>query len=171
ETGGGAAGHDVTELIARAHHVQAGALPLTDGDVGVVDDGRILHIAEAAIDRHAHLNVLRAGDVVVGHEDIGKPAAGEPGVTRQALQPAGTPVGPITNEWPKRSVRMLGSAVLLLPCSSRLGLKVAPLGLAASAGPPMAKGSAPSPAATRTPTSRRRIRIFMPSSSFARKLT
>ena len=57
-------------------------MPLTDGDVGVVDDGRILHIAEAAIDRHTHLNVLRAGDVVVGHEDIGKPAAVESGVGR-----------------------------------------------------------------------------------------
>src|SRR5205823_14674976 len=56
-------------------------------------------------------------------------------VTRQALQPAGTPVGPTTKERPKRSVRMLGSAVLVLPCRSRLGLNVDPLlGLAALVG-------------------------------------
>src|SRR5205814_8811207 len=56
-------------------------------------------------------------------------------VTRQALQPAGTPVGPITNERPKRSVRILGSAVFVLPWRSRLGLNVDALpGLAALAG-------------------------------------
>src|SRR5437870_4846907 len=46
-------------------------------------------------------------------------------VTRKALQPAGTPVGPITNDRPNRSVRMLGSPALLLPASSRFGLNVA----------------------------------------------
>ena len=45
-------------------------------------------------------------------------------MTRKALQPAGTPIGAITKERPKRSVRMLGSAALLLWASSRFGLKV-----------------------------------------------
>src|SRR5713226_1108634 len=45
--------------------------------------------------------------------------------TRKALQPAGTPVGPITNDWPNWSVLMLGSAALLLPCRRRFGLNVA----------------------------------------------
>src|SRR5205809_4437253 len=76
-------------------------------------------------------------------------------VTRHALQPAGTPVGPMTNERPKRSVRMLGSAVLLLPWSSRLELKIVPLGFAAAAAPTVVSGSAPSTPTTTTPTSRR----------------
>ena len=46
-------------------------------------------------------------------------------VTRKALQPAGTPVGPMTNDRPNRSVRMLGSPALLLPASSRFVLNVA----------------------------------------------
>src|SRR5947207_9625312 len=51
-------------------------------------------------------------------------------VTRNALQPAGTPVGPMTNDRPNRSVRMLGSAALLLPASSRFVLNVAAEGSA-----------------------------------------
>src|SRR5438552_3065062 len=46
-------------------------------------------------------------------------------VTRNALQPAGTPVGPMTKDRPNRSVRMLGSPALLLPASSRFVLNVA----------------------------------------------
>src|SRR5438034_3166437 len=53
--------------------------------------------------------------------------------TRKALQPAGTPVGAITNDRPNRSVRMLGSPALLLPLSNRLGLNVAVGGTAAEA--------------------------------------
>src|SRR5579859_7459019 len=45
-------------------------------------------------------------------------------VTLKALQPAGTPIGPITYALPYWSVRMLGSAAPLLPFSNRLGLKV-----------------------------------------------
>jgi hypothetical protein len=41
------------------------------------------------------------------------------------LQPAGTPVGPITNDCPNWSVLILGSPALLLPCSRRFGLNVA----------------------------------------------
>src|SRR5947209_6786708 len=64
--------------------------------------------------------------------------------TRNALHPAGTPVGPITKAWPKRSVRMLGSPALLLPWSNRLGLNIGLVGaLAASAGPEIANGKAP----------------------------
>src|SRR5947209_20618500 len=55
-------------------------------------------------------------------------------LTRKALQPAGTPVGPITKERPKRSVRMLGSATLELLLRSRFWLKVAAGGAAAEAG-------------------------------------
>src|SRR5207302_8343801 len=51
-------------------------------------------------------------------------------VTRKALQPAGTPVGPMTKDRPNRSVRMLGSAALLLPASSRFVLNVAAEGSA-----------------------------------------
>src|SRR2546426_12073865 len=54
-------------------------------------------------------------------------------VTRKALQPAGTPVGAITNDRPNRSVLMLGSAALLLPLSRRFGLNVAVGGAAAAA--------------------------------------
>ena len=53
--------------------------------------------------------------------------------TRKALQPAGTPVGAITKDRPYWSVRMLGSAALLLPLSSRFGLNVAVGGTAAEA--------------------------------------
>src|SRR5581483_2528020 len=45
-------------------------------------------------------------------------------VTLKALQPAGTPTGPITYEFPYWSVRMLGSAAPLLPLSKRFALKV-----------------------------------------------
>src|SRR5205814_8054681 len=83
-------------------------------------------------------------------------------VTRQALQPAGTPVGPITNERPKRSVRMLGSAVLVLPWRSRLGLNAALPGLAAAAaGPSGVSGSTPRATTPRTPTSRRLTLILI----------
>src|SRR2546426_11383680 len=58
-------------------------------------------------------------------------------VTRKALQPAGTPVGAITNDRPNRSVLMLGSAALLLPLSRRFGLNVAGRG-APGAPPPWA---------------------------------
>src|SRR5581483_1400834 len=44
--------------------------------------------------------------------------------TLKALQPAGTPIGPITYELPYWSVRMLGSAALAEPLRDRLGLKV-----------------------------------------------
>src|SRR2546429_9860239 len=50
---------------------------------------------------------------------------------RKALQPAGTPVGPITKERPNRSVLMLGSAAVSLSASTRFGLKVEPGGAAA----------------------------------------
>src|SRR5439155_16479688 len=46
-------------------------------------------------------------------------------VTRNALQPAGTPVGPMTKDRPNRPVRMLGSPALLLPASNRFVLNVA----------------------------------------------
>src|SRR5438874_4780006 len=99
-------------------------------------------------------------------------------VTRQALQPAGTPVGPITNGRPKRSVRILGSAVLVLPWRSRLGLNVDPLlGLAAlgalaaaAAGPNSVRGSTPRVATATTPTSRRLTLILIAPSYLARKL-
>src|SRR5947207_14593419 len=55
-------------------------------------------------------------------------------VTRKALQPAGTPVGAITNDRPNRSVLMLGSAAFVLPARSRFGLNVAAGGAAAAAG-------------------------------------
>src|SRR3982074_3880001 len=41
------------------------------------------------------------------------------------MHPAGAPAGPITNDWPNWSVRMLGSAALALPFRRRLGLNVA----------------------------------------------
>src|SRR2546426_8942629 len=65
-------------------------------------------------------------------------------VTRKALQPAGTPVGAITNDRPNRSVLMLGSAALLLPLSRRFGLNVAGGGAAAAAAPggPVRQGAA-----------------------------
>src|SRR5438067_5171179 len=102
-------------------------------------------------------------------------------VTRQALQPAGTPVGPITNERPKRSVRMLGSAVFVLPWRSRLALNVDPLpGLAAltglvalaaaAAGPSSVSGSTPRAATATTPTIRRMTLILIAPSYLARKL-
>src|SRR5438067_9253235 len=76
-------------------------------------------------------------------------------VTRQASQPAGTPVGPITNERPKRSDRMLGSAVFVLPWRSSLGLNVALPGLAAAAaGPSSVSGSTRRAATARTSTTR-----------------
>src|SRR2546430_17683206 len=46
-------------------------------------------------------------------------------VTRNALHPAGTPVGAITKERPSLSVLMLGSAALPLPFSKRFALNVA----------------------------------------------
>src|SRR5213592_204903 len=93
-------------------------------------------------------------------------------VTRQALQPAGTPVGPITNERPKRSVRMLGSAVFVLPWRSRLGLNVCPLaGFAAAAdGPSSVSGSTPRATTARTLSSRRLTLILISPSYLARKL-
>src|SRR5436190_23018761 len=102
-------------------------------------------------------------------------------VTRQALQPAGTPVGPITNERPNRSVRMLGSAVLVLPWRSRLGLNIDPLlgfaalgalaaSAAAAAGPSSVSGSRPRAVTARTPTSRRMTLILISPSYLARKL-
>src|SRR5438067_7884756 len=92
-------------------------------------------------------------------------------VTRQALQPAGTPVGPITNERPKRSVRILGSAVLVLPWRSRFGLKAALPGLAAAAdGPSSVSGSTPRAATATTPTIRRMTLILIAPSYLARKL-
>src|SRR5213593_2596644 len=56
-------------------------------------------------------------------------------LTRKALQPAGTPIGAMTKDWPNWSVLMLGSAALLLPWRRRLGLKVAVGGAEAAAGP------------------------------------
>src|SRR5437867_9016771 len=67
-------------------------------------------------------------------------------VTRKALQPAGTPVGAITKDRPNLSVRMLGSAALLLPLRSRFGLKVAVGGGAAPAGADAMIDMAPSSA-------------------------
>src|SRR5436309_8724591 len=55
-------------------------------------------------------------------------------VTRKALHPAGTPVGAITKGRPNLSVRMLGSAALVLFLRRRFGLKVAVGGAAATAG-------------------------------------
>src|SRR3954454_23031033 len=52
---------------------------------------------------------------------------------RNALHPAGTPIGAITYDRPYWSVRMLGSAVSLLPGSSRLRLNVPASGTAATA--------------------------------------
>src|SRR5438477_8525004 len=57
-------------------------------------------------------------------------------VTRNALQPAGTPVGPMTKDRPNRSVRMLGSPALLLPASRRFVLNVAAEGSAVTRGAP-----------------------------------
>src|SRR5205823_1823819 len=150
-------GHDVAELVAGASKAHPGALPLAGRNVAVVDDGRVLHIAEAAVDRDPELDVLGTPDVVVGHEDVGEAQRVETRVRRQALQPAGTPVGPITNERPKRSVRMLGSAVFVLPWRSRLGLNVCPLaGFAAAAdGPSSVSGSTPRATTARTLSSRR----------------
>src|SRR5690348_16126441 len=55
-------------------------------------------------------------------------------VTLKALQPAGTPIGPITYELPRESVRMLGSAAPPEPLSSRFALNVpAPVSVAAFA--------------------------------------
>src|ERR1700737_1638158 len=54
--------------------------------------------------------------------------------TRKDGQPPPTPVGPVTKERPKRSVRILGSAAPLLPFSSRFLLKLAAGGAAAAAG-------------------------------------
>src|SRR5207245_5955608 len=91
--------------------------------------------------------------------------------TRNALQPAGTPTGPITKACPKRSVRMLGSAALLLPWSSRLGLKVGPVVLvAASAGPDIANGTTPSAAASSRPLNRRLIWVRIAPSYLPAKL-
>src|SRR5437763_3965371 len=56
-------------------------------------------------------------------------------LTLNALQPAGTPVGAITKDWPNRSVRMLGSAAFELLLRRRFGLKVAGAGAAARADP------------------------------------
>src|SRR5437867_12169639 len=67
-------------------------------------------------------------------------------VTRKALQPAGTPVGAITKDRPNLSVRMLGSAALLLPLRSRCGLKVAVGGGEAPAGADAKIDMAPSSA-------------------------
>src|SRR5205814_7476978 len=72
---------------------------------------------------------------------------------------------------PKRSVRMLGSAVFVLPWRSRLGLNVDPLpGLAAlaglvelaaaAAGPSSVSGSRPRAATATTPTIRRMTLIL-----------
>src|SRR2546430_17619801 len=63
----------------------------------------------------------------------GKPRKGDADpwcVTRNALHPAGTPVGAITKERPSLSVLMLGSAALPLPFSKRFALNVAAGGAA-----------------------------------------
>src|SRR5438067_1182377 len=76
-------------------------------------------------------------------------------VTRNALQPAGTPVGPMTNDRPNRSVRMLGSPALLLPARKRFVLNVAGEGTAAATVAPRmtfaaATGVAPNEASSDT---------------------
>src|SRR5205823_7756587 len=93
-------------------------------------------------------------------------------VTRQALQPAGTPVGPITNERPNRSVRILGSAVFVLPWRSRFGLNVCPLaGLASTAdGLRSVSGSTPRATTPTRPTSRRLTLILISPFYLPRKL-
>ena len=82
-------------------------------------------------------------------------------VTRKALQPAGTPVGAITKDRPNLSVRMLGSAALLLPLSSRFGLKVAVGGGAAPAGADAKIDMAPSNAVTAASAIEARTRFPM----------
>src|SRR5256885_7631822 len=67
-------------------------------------------------------------------------------VTRHALQPAGTPVGAITNERPWLSVRMLGSPVPLECGSCRLVLNVGAVPIA-PAGPVAAASASVAPAA------------------------
>src|SRR5438309_5113292 len=88
--------------------------------------------------------------------------------TRNALQPAGTPVGPMTNDWPNWSVRMLGSAALALPLSRRFGLKVAvggsevetcavpPVVVAASIGLPLVDGISETTSTNAVPSARMR---------------
>src|SRR2546430_15052089 len=63
----------------------------------------------------------------------GKPRKGDADpwcVTRNALHPAGAPVGAITKDRPSLSVLMLGSAALPLPFSKRFALNVAAGGAA-----------------------------------------
>src|SRR5256885_6008559 len=81
-------------------------------------------------------------------------------LTLHAGQPPPMPVGPVTNDWPRRSVRMLGSATPPLPDSRRFVLKVDAGGAAAPAGTPPPKHtstaiSAPARAAVRLWTYRR----------------
>src|SRR3984893_3076815 len=75
--------------------------------------------------------------------------------TRNEGQPPPTPVGPVTNERPNLSVRMLGSAAPLLPVRSRFVLNVAAGGAVAPTGDIWTTASpARSTPAARTPIGR-----------------
>ena len=82
QPGGGATRDEVANPVARTGQVHPGALPLLRRDVVVIDDRPVLHVAEAAIDRDAQLDVLRTGHIVIGHEDVGEAEAVERGIGR-----------------------------------------------------------------------------------------
>src|SRR5439155_26753791 len=82
EPAGRPSGHDIAELVAVANKARARTVPLADGDVAVVDDGRVLDIAEAAVDRDTELDVLATPDVVRGHDDAGEAQRIEPRISR-----------------------------------------------------------------------------------------